>query len=191
MIDFIWIVCATILFSTVGAPIMLLIVLLTIFGQVYSIVFLVSCFGVFSVYHKLFKDANRAKNMLLLFSIFFTVLFWASFALSSVALPFVQTTTGQDLTLPVATSGFPFRTFYYPFPSMGNDQIPAQSWLPFYLNYAVYFAVTFVITQAIYMQLRKKESFLFSWKPRTTTIALLAVLVCNLVQVGFLLLKFD
>ena len=120
------------------------------------------------------------KKLLLIISTGIT-LQWISLFLSYRELPEAK----QKFPDIMATGGFPFKIFTYPFPPTGNDHAPIEAWPMFFLNLGIWV----VIVVIIYFVLKEK----LTEKTLTRFCILFCFLAIFLSAIGklYLLLKFD
>jgi hypothetical protein len=104
------------------------------------------------------------------------ILNWLSLFFSCRKLPNI------DINQPIATGGFPFKVFEYPFPPMGHDWPPAGSWPMFFLNLVVWLVVSFFI----FLLFGKKKV-----NKKNTAIFAISAVILSLLGVFYIMLKFD
>lgn len=75
---------------------------------------------------------------------------------------------GKDYEGPMATAGFPFKVFDFPYSPMGGDNVPIEMWKPFYINYVIWM----VIGVIGYFLLPKKITSHKLFSPAIITISL-------------------
>lgn len=81
-----------------------------------------------------------------------TILLWISLFLS-----YRELSDVQGIYKPVATGGFPLRVFEYPVPPMGGNWPPQDNWILFFLNFAVWLIVGFVLSLLFGKKLENKK----------------------------------
>lgn len=118
------------------------------------------------------------KNKILSAVSFGVILQWFSLFFSYRELPNAY----ENINKPIATGGFPFRTFEYPVPPMGSDWPPADTWPTFFLNFAIWLVIGLVISLLFGKKLENKKMI--------KTIGILAVLL-SVFGVFYIMFKFD
>lgn len=103
---------------------------------------------------------------------------WLSLFFSYRELP----NTFEDIKTPIATGGFPFKAFEYPFPPMGNNWPPLKAWPIFFLNLIIWIIISAII---VFLLGKKIEN-----KKIVTIIGILAT-VLSLFGIFYITLKFD
>jgi hypothetical protein len=88
----------------------------------------------------------------------------------------------QDISKPIAIGGFPLKIFEYPVPPMGNNWPPADTWSTFFLNFAIWLMVGFIISLLLGKKLEKKKLI--------KSLNILAIFLSAL-GVFYIMLKFD
>lgn len=83
---------------------------------------------------------------------------------------------------PIATSGFPFKTFEYPFPPMGNNWPPSDVWPAFFMNLIFWIIVGIIITLQFGNKLESKKVLI--------KIVVVAIFL-SMIGIIHLRLKFD
>ncbi|MFH1535400.1 MAG: hypothetical protein ABIF80_05495 [Patescibacteria group bacterium] len=117
------------------------------------------------------------------------ILVWTSLWVSFSDLPINQDAldtywhSPETLKTPmVSQAGFPFRTFYFPLASMGND-IPDQgSFFPFALNTMIWFMFSYLVVRFLpkkWLSKRIEQSFIYS------------SFILSLVGLLWIILKYD
>ncbi len=85
--------------------------------------------------------------------------------------------------LPIEKAGFPFTTFYFPPPPMGNDSVPLCMWPNFYINFCIWFAVSIIIYFFIPRKIKSNNRAII-------TFAIIAA-VLTVYSLGWIILRFD
>lgn len=106
-----------------------------------------------------------------------TILLWVSLFLSYRELPNVQ-----DIYKTMATGGFPLRALEYPFPVMGGNWPPQNNWVLFFLNFAVWLIVGFVLSLLFGKRLENKKI--------TNALIILAIFF-SVLGLFYIRIKFD
>jgi len=106
------------------------------------------------------------------------ILHWLSLFLSYRELP----NTYEDITKPIATGGFPFKTFEYPVPPMGSDWPPSEMWPMFFLNLAIWIIIGLLVAFILNKKITNEKIF--------KVINILAILM-TLNGLLYIMLKFD
>lgn len=104
------------------------------------------------------------------------VLHWLSLFLSYRELP------DEGIYKPIATGGFPFKAFEYPFPPMGSDWPPADMWPMFFLNLVIWMAVSVLVVFVLGKKLKNQKLY--------KAISILATLL-SVFGIFYIMLKFD
>lgn len=108
-------------------------------------------------------------------------LLWATHFLSTRTLVFVEG-AGPNGD-PMASAGFPLLAFLYPFPPLGGDVPPFGQWIPFFLNYGFWLALSLLLVPRLIRAFRKPDS--------AARIILLAGTLVALYGLGDTVLRFD
>lgn len=83
---------------------------------------------------------------------------------------------------PIAVGGFPFKAFEYPYPPMGGNWPPSDSWPAFFLNLLFWIIVGIIIRWRFGKKLENKKVI--------ARIALMSIFL-SMIGVVYLRLKFD
>jgi hypothetical protein len=87
-----------------------------------------------------------------------------------------------DINQAIAIGGFPLRIFEYPFPPMGHDLPPLETWPIFFANLFIWVAFAYLIGFSIGKKVenRKMMSFL-----------VISAIILSLLGIFYIMLKFD
>ncbi len=118
------------------------------------------------------------KNKLVLTISIGLILQWLSLFFSYRELP----DAFKDTSQPIATAGFPFKTFEYPVPPLGSDWPPPDAWPAFFLNLAIWLLAGLIITLLAGKQLKNSTAIKF--------FSILALLL-SAFGVFYIMFKFD
>ena len=98
------------------------------------------------------KNVSLLKNRIIFTICFGTTLCWFSLFLSV-----KKILNHQDIYKPYATGGFPLKAFEYPYPPMGGNWPPADSWPPFFINFLFWLFFGFVVSLFLRKKLEDKK----------------------------------
>jgi len=156
-------------------PIFLLAGVFSIFFMFFSQIFVLTQVGLFFLqkvvsqkYKVFYQWTFYISSILLWLSIFFSL---------------HNLLDDSDLTK-YLTAGFPFKVFTFPCCAMGGDYVPREMWMPFYLSYIFWLAISTIIILTI------SKTKIFN-NQKTLKILRLAYVLINLSGLGMLLPAFD
>jgi hypothetical protein len=105
------------------------------------------------------------------------ILNWLSLFLSYKKYP-----NTENIYEPMASGGFPFKTFEYPHPPMGSDWPPAEVWPTFFLNLAIWLMLAALIAVLFRKKIESNKM------QKRIILGAIYITLFGLVYIGF---KFD
>ena len=93
-----------------------------------------------------------------------------------------QKLQNTNINQAIATGGFPLRIFEYPFPPMGHDLPPLETWPIFFVNLFIWIAFASLI---VFLNDKKMEN------RKAIAILVISAAVLSLFGIFYIMLKFD
>jgi hypothetical protein len=87
-----------------------------------------------------------------------------------------------DINQAIATGGFPLKVFEYPFPPMGHDWPPLETWPVFFMNLFIWLVFAWLIGFLIGKKMKKRNMMSF---------LAISAIVLSLLGIFYIMLKFD
>lgn len=87
-----------------------------------------------------------------------------------------------DINQAIATGGFPLKVFEYPFPPMGHDWPPLETWPIFFVNLFIWIAFACLIGFLMGKKMGKRKMMSF---------LVISAIVLSLLGIFYIMLKFD
>ena len=87
-----------------------------------------------------------------------------------------------DINQAIATGGFPFKVFEYPFPPMGHDWPPPETWPIFFVNLFIWLVFACLI---VFLISKKVEN------RKIITFLIISAIALSLFGIAYIMLKFD